>query len=553
MSQAWSGPRRLLVVAGLVALLHTLVLSLGTPPAAAHATLLSTDPAEGEVVAEAPDEVTFTFDEPVSLTASGIRAFDAAGEPVSVEASSTDEVVSADLPEGLDDGTYVVTYRVVSADGHPIAGSLTFSIGAPSETVVPPSGAAVADPSRSTKSAVGVVQGLGYLGLLLAVGLMVFRGWVLGSARVPVAARDVLTRVHWGATGLAILAWAAAVPLAGAYQQGLGLGGAATGDAIDLSLVGDDVVVLGLVASGLVLGLLATTRARDFATLGAALAAAAPAVVGHTRAYEPTGLLIVTDLLHVTAGAVWLGGLVGLVIVLRSLAGRGRDVAEVLARFSMIAASALGLLAVSGTLLGWRIIGSWSGLFGTTYGRLLLVKVGVAGVVAAVAAWNRFRLVPAARSAVGHAGLHRAADDVRRAVRIEALLLVAVLGLTGFLTNEPPRQDPSAPETARSRVGSAPLGDYQALVTVDPGARGPNTLLVQIQDQAGEPLDVFAAPEVSIRNDTVDLGALELAPVGAGTYTAPVVFPSSGAWEAQVSLRESEFDNPVAIVELEVE
>jgi copper transport protein len=264
-------------------------------------------------------------------------------------------------------------------------------------------------------------------------------------------------------------------------------------------------------------------------------------------------LLIVTDVLHLAAGATWLGGLVGLALTLPSLAGRTRDAAEVLARFSGVAAGVLGLLVVSGALLGWRIIGSWSGLFGTTYGRLLMVKVGIVALVAGVAWWNRARLLPRARDAVGHTELQRAADGVRRAVRVEALLIVAVLGVTGFLTNQSPRDEPTAAAPAPNRVESVPIGDYKVLITLDPGTRGPNTLALQIQDQAGEPLDLFAAPDVSVSNDSVDLGSLVLSPVGAGTYTAPVVFPASGAWEAQVSLRETEFDNPVSIVELNVD
>jgi copper transport protein len=547
--QAGPGPRRLYVVAGLAALLTALLLAAGAAPASAHATLISTDPAEGEVLAETPDVVTFTFDEPVSLTDESIRVFDAAGEPVDADAGSSGEVVTADLPDELADGTYVVTYRLVSADGHPIAGSLTFSIGAPSETVVPPD--VSADPTRSMKTAVGVVQGIGYLGLLLAAGLVVFQCWILGGARISDAARDLLTRVHWAATGLAVLAWAAAVPLAGAYQQGFGLRGAIEADAIDLSLVGDDLVVLGLVTVGLALGLLAP-RARDFATLGAALAISAPSVVGHTRAFEPVPLLMATDVLHVAAGAVWFGGLTGLALTLPSLAGRSREAAAVVARFSAVGAFVLGLLVVSGALLGWRIIGSWSALFGETYGRLLLIKVAIVALVGAVAAWNRYRLVPRTRDAVGHADLQAAAAGVRRAVRVEGLLIVAVLGMTGFLTNQPPRDDPSSAASAESRVESAPVGDFQALVTLAPGSRGPNTLMLQIQDRAGEPLDLYAAPEVSVQSSTVDLGSVDLVPVGAGTYSASVVFPSPGTWEVAVSLRATEFDNPVAVVEVEV-
>lgn len=547
MNASWSGPRRLLVVAGATL---ALLLGVGTSPASAHATLISTDPAEGEVVPQTPDVVTLTFDEPVSLTAQGIRVFDAQGEPVPADASSADAVVTADLPDELSDGTYVVTYRLVSADGHPIAGSLTFSVGAPSESVVPPD--VDAGPTGPMKAALGIVQALGYLGLLLAAGLVVFQCWILGGARVSTAARDLLTRVHRAAAGLSVVAWAAAVPLAGAYQQGLGLSGAVDADALDLGLVGDDLVVLAMVTVGAVAGLFAR-RWRVAATLGAALAVVAPSIAGHTRAFEPVPLLVATDVLHVAAGAAWLGGLVGLALTMPSLARRARDAAEVLARFSGVAAGSLGLLVVCGSLLGWRIIGSWSALLGTTYGRLLVVKIAVVALVAGVALWNRLRLVPRVRDAVGHPEVQRAAALVRRAVRVEAVLVVAVLGVTGFLTNQPPRDAPSAAAAAPSRVDSAPVGDYQALITLDPGTRGPNTLALQIQDRAGEPLDLFAAPQVSIGNGTLDLGELVLEPVAAGTYTADVLFPSSGTWEAQVSLRESEFDNPVAIVELDVD
>ncbi len=551
MSSARSGSRRLLVVAGLVALLHVLALSAAAAPASAHASLVSTDPPEGAVLDQAPDVVTFTFDERVSLTDQGLLVFDARGEPIEAEASAVDLVVTADLIGNLDDGTYVVTYRVVSADGHPIAGSLTFSIGAASKTVVAPD-VATADASGPMKAVVGIVQALGYVGLLIAAGLVVFQCWVLGGARFSPAVRGLIVRVHRAATGLALVAWAAAVPLDGAYQQGLGFSGAVRAEAIDLALVGDNLVVLGLISVGLVLGLLAP-RARDFATLGAALAIAAPAVIGHTRAYEPVALLVVTDGLHLAAGATWLGGLVGLVLTLPSLAGRAGDAAEVLTRFSGVAAGVLGLLVVSGTLLAWRIIGSWSGLVGTTYGRLLIIKLCVVAVAVAVALWNRTRLLPRARDAVGHAETQRAAGVVRRAVRLEAVLLVAVLGVTGFLTNQSPGVEPAAAVSAPGRVEQGRVGEYQALITLDPGTRGPNTLALQIQDRAGEPLDLFAAPEVSINSSSVDLGSLVLSPVGAGTYTASVVFPASGQWQAQVSLRASEFDNPVTIVELDVQ
>jgi copper transport protein len=527
-----------------------LALVLGASPAAAHATLVSSDPAEGEVLAEAPDVVTFTYDESVSLTGDSIKVFDAAGEPVEADASGEGEVIEVDLPDELADGTYVVAWRVVSADGHPISGSLTFSVGAPSENVVPPQ--VDAGPRAGTKADLGIAQALMYAGLLMAAGLALFRAWGLGAVRVPPEALDRLRRVQRAATWVAVLAAALVVPLSGSYQQGLGMAGLADPAAYDLTLVGDDVQALVLVALGLVVALLVRDQPAT-ATIGVGAALLAPPLVGHTRAFEPVPLLLVTDALHLVAGAVWLGGLVGLAVALPALRGRRPDAVAVISRFSTAAAGVLALLVASGSVMGWRILGSWDALFGTTYGLLLIVKVGIALVVVGIAAFNRFRLLPRVSGAVGHDAGVAAAVLVRRTVLAEATLLLAIIGVTGFLVNQPPREQPEAAAPAAGRVEVAVVDDYRVLATLTPGERGRNTLTVQLQDQGGEPVDTFAAPEVSVASDSVDLGVVPVVPTGAGTYAAEAVIPASGAWRVQVSLRATKFDNPVVTLSFDVE
>jgi copper transport protein len=529
--------------------LAVLALLLAAPPAAAHATLVSTDPAEGEVVAETPDVVTFTYDEPVSLTDGSIQVFDAAGEPVDSSATSEDEIVTADLPDELAAGTYVVAWRVVSADGHPISGSLTFSIGAASETVVPPQ--VDSESTAGTKADLGIAQGLGYAGLLVAAGLVVFCAWMVGDVRLAPQTLARLRRTQCWASGVAVGAAALGVPLAGAYQQGLGMEGLTDSAAYDLSLVGDDVLVLVLQAVGLLAALLLRER-RVWATAAVAVAVWSPALVGHTKAFEPVPLLVVTDALHLSAGAIWLGGLVGLALTLPAIRGRRRDAVAVVARFSTVAAGVLALLAATGTVMGWRIIGSWDGLFGTTYGRLLMVKVGIAVVVVGIAAWNRWRLLPRMSGAVGHDDGVTATGLVRRTVVAEACLLFAVIGVTGFLVNQPPREQPEVAAPAPGRVESAAVENLRVLATMTPRERGPNTVTVQIQDQAGDPVDTFAAPEISVASDAVDLGIVPAVPVGAGTYSAEVTVPAPGTWRVQVSLRATEFDNPVVTLSFEV-
>lgn len=535
-------------------LLAGLLVGSAAAPASAHATLVSTDPAEGAVVPEAPDQVTFTFSEPISLAGDSLQAYDAAGEPVDIDASARDEKVTADLPDELADGTYVVVWRVVSSDGHPVAGSLTFHVGAPSETVVPPRDVPATDDS-TMRGVASVVQALSYVALLLAGGLTLFLSWTVRGVRVQDAVRRRLLRIQRGSAIAAIVVAAVAVVVSGAYQRGAGAGGLLEPSSLDPQLVGDDLTVLVLQAIGLGLAVVMAGRATPSLAgdLGAGLAVWSPALVGHTRAYEPVSLLVLTDALHLSAGAVWLGGLVGLAVALPSLAGRERESALLLSRFSTVAAALLAVLAGAGVLLGWRILGSWSGLVDTTYGRLLQVKVGIALVVGVVAAFNRYRLLP--RVADGpHEARRRATYAVRRVVVLEAALLVGLLGVTGFLVEQPPRAESAAlPAAPASAVARAVVGDLQVLAVLDPSPGRQRRLLVQVQDLSGEPVDLRERPEVSLRTTDVDLGTVPVTPTGAGTFLATVTFPKPGEWEVQVSLRIDEFENPVTTLTVDVD
>ncbi|WGX98521.1 copper resistance CopC/CopD family protein [Nocardioides sp. L-11A] len=540
----------------LMAVLAAVLTVLGTAgPASAHATLVSTDPAEGAVLPEAPSSVTFTFDEPVQLVPDGLLAFDAQGKRVDIDPSAKGPEVTGRLPDELADGTYVVTWRAVSADGHPIAGSLTFHVGAPSPKVVAPE-TGPAD-AGAVPTVQGIVQGLDYAALLLAGGLAVFLSWTARGVRLSGQVRRRLVRVLRGSALVAVLAAAAAVPLAGAYQLGSGLGGVLDPSSFDPGLVQDDLQVLALQVAGLGVAAWAAGQGRSslVVDLVTALAVWSPALVGHTRAYEPSMLLVVTDALHLSAGAVWLGGLAGLVLTLPSIAGRPKDAAHLLTRFSALAAGLLAAMALTGVLLGWRIVGSWTRLVEETYGRLLLVKVAVVLVVVAIAAYNRFRLVPRVGRDGGHDERRRATGLVRRTVLAEAMLLVVVLGVTGFLTQKPPGgTTPGQAPTADTGVVTGVAGDdLKVLAVLDPGPGLQRTLILQVQNLAGDPLDLYDAPAVALRSPRVGLGEVPVVPSGSGTYTAEVVFPHAGAWKLQVSIRVDAFTSPVTTVDLEVD
>lgn len=544
-----------------LALLFVLVAALvlgGAGPASAHATLVESDPAEGAVLTAPPEVVRLGFSEAVAEVPEGVAVFDAEGHQVASSAEVAGAGLEVSLDEEVGDGTLVVVWRVLSEDGHPVGGSLSFSVGAPSPEVVPPPELPAGEPTVPT--ALSAVRVVGYVGLLLSVGLVGFALVLLPAGSPAPHGRRRLVRTARVAAGVAALAWTAAVPLSAVYQLGGGAGSLADGATWGALPVSEYVVLAAVVLGApLAAGLLADgTPDRRRATLSlaaAALAVGAPALTGHTRAASPEVLVVAADVLHLLAGSVWLGGLVGLALVLPELAGRGEEGAALLARFSGAAAGVLAALVATGTVLAWRVLGSWGGLVDTTYGQLLLAKIATVLVVVALAVWNRFGLLPLLRRAARRRDRRSAAGRVVGATVAEASVIVVVLLLTGVLVDRSPEGEPddSVPAWATGTgVHTATLGDIEVTATIAPHATGPNTLTLELRDGDGAPTEGLEAPRARLSGPDVDLGSIPLEAALAGTYTAQVVLPVAGTWELQVSLRTSEFDNPVATLEFPV-
>ncbi|MDO9456452.1 copper resistance protein CopC [Nocardioides sp.] len=533
----------------LVLVVVALVLGLA-PPASAHASVVSTDPAAGAVLADAPERVRFTFSEPVATVPDGVKVYDAAGELVASSATADGVELAIALEGEVGDGTLIVTYRIVSKDGHPVSGSLIFSVGAPSPTVEEPPRDDAA--STAVPRTLSLVRFVGYVGLFLGAGLLWFAVLFLPSDRAADTSRR---RVVLGARlggGVALVGWLLALPVTASYQ----VGGGVTWSALAATeYVVAAAVAVGLVVALVLLGSGAPGRRRGWVALAAAVVATtAPALTGHTRAATPEVLAVAADLVHLLAGSVWLGGLVGLGLVLADLSGRGTMAGEVLARFSGVAAGILAVLVVTGSLLAWRVLGSWSGLVDTTYGKLLLVKIGAALVVIAIAAFNRFRLLPRLQAAAHRKDRRAGAGLVVRSVVAESAVLVVVLLLTGFLVDRNPEGDPvvQASATARPTSRTAQLDAIEVRATLGRQTPGPTSVTLELLDPAGEPTEGYAAPQATFASDDVDLGEVPLRNIGPGVYTAEVVVPAPGDWRLKVVLPTSEVDVPTSTLEFDV-
>lgn len=125
------------MTAGCIVVGAAAALIAGAPAAYAHDRLLSSDPAEGAVLNQAPTQAVLTFSADVEEVGTVVELQDDAGQAV---AASTSTVQGADvttaLPGDLQGGDYTLVYRVTSSDGHPISGQVTFALSA--DTAAPP-------------------------------------------------------------------------------------------------------------------------------------------------------------------------------------------------------------------------------------------------------------------------------------------------------------------------------------------------------------------------------------------------------------------------------
>jgi copper transport protein len=569
-------------------------------PAAAHATLVSTDPGEGARVPTAPRKVTLRFDEAVSLGAGYAKVLGSGGERVDTGAASVaGSALTIPLRGDLPDGGYLVTYRVVSGDSHPIGGAYSFVIG--NGSLVSATAAAGEGKGDPVVTAVlPLVRGLGFAGLALAIGIPVLALVCWPGAWASPRLRALST---WGAGMVAVTAVLSFL-LQGPYAAGAGLGSIADGSLLGATLASSAgrLMLLRAVLAVAVAAVLAPAwrgarRPSDlgmvgFAVLGSALAATV-AAVGHAAAGTLPALAIPVTTVHVAAMAVWLGGLAGLAAALLQPSTPPGALAAALPRFSRLAFGSVVALVVSGILQAVREIGSPAALVSTTYGWLLVAKLVLVLVVLAAAGVSRVwvqqhlgapRARPGAlRRVSAHAFAGGAGPDeappepvetaavlrasaqaaaaagelpgFRRSVLVELAVAVVVLGVSAVLVATPPARAAVARpvDTTLTLQGSAgPSGTVQ--VSLVPARPGANSLHLYLFDDKGQ-LTQPAGLTVTLTEREQQIGPITvpLLPAGPGHFIdGGMTIPRAGTWTLTVVVRLDEFTATTATTDFPV-
>lgn len=453
-----------------------------TPPVA-HVELRSSSPAAEAAVDRSVDEIVLAFTGPVQAELSRIEIMGPGDEPVAVgevESLGPDarDRIRAPVFGPLEPGRYDVIWRTAALDGHVVVGSFSFQVEEtpPDPAPVPPlepqeeePPAPEPEPAVAERRALPDGTGTRWLHLL---GLTLFLGAVASRYGVlPLVARNDafpelrlrLRTGFWRAGWIGIILLVLALPLR-FYHQFWGGGAEWTAGEIGSFLFGTAwgagwFLHLGVAALGVAGLLLAAPQGRSdrgWTVLGAAalLLPLVPALQGHAWGVEGLrGVAVASLYLHVVGVGIWLGGLVLLLVVGLGAVraeGRARTAAEggieegaseaaanphpplavVVNAFSRMALPAVALFLVTGAVNAWIHTGGSLGVYlGTTYGRTLLLKLGLVAVVLALGFYN-WRKVRPALADHPDAGMVRIPASVEAVVGILVLLITAVLVAT---------------------------------------------------------------------------------------------------------------------------
>ena len=540
-------------------------------PVAAHATLQSSTPGNDEVVSTAPPEVSLVFDEGVTVQPDSVSVIDPDGKEVSA-GSPTQSGGNTRVRQRIDGGrtgTYTVSYRFLSDDGHVIDGSYLFHVGQRT-------GSAADLPSEGGSDALRVLNAFGrwiaLSGALLVGGVLAVVWFVdrrpsdavgsdavgsdavgsdavgsdalgsdaLGSdQRAPdepevaegdgeqaaaggwrqelPTARFLLlpgaASVLFGA-GLSLLASAADLA-GGSIASGPG----AVGDFVTASWPGSVAGLRVLVALILLLAVAGTWMLRRAPWLAAVCALAAmllPSVGGHAWTTSPRWVGVSVDAVHVLSAAAWAGGLA--VIVLSWDGTRDRVL-----RFSRMALVAAPLTIATGLLNTWLQSQSISAVTDTAHGRLAMAKLLGALAMVALGSVHRRRLADAARWSAA----------VLSSYRVEALIGLSVVAVTAVLVGTPPGRDVERGSEPLELVSQA--GRVTVSMDVDPGVAGPNDIHLNYKALDGSLASVDAA-ELVVSTGKIAPRTVTVTPVSANHGVANDVQLTSGDWTFHLTI-----------------
>ena len=483
-------------ISTLIRLLAVLVTIGVSQTAFAHAVLLGSTPKAGEMLADSPKELTLNFNEEVGPIF--FKVLDKTGKEVGKPGEIRPDGNNLHLPlgEALANGTYVLTYRVISADTHPVGTTFGFSVGEPMADMSQMSQSA-AESSTPWTYAVAANRWVLYATMLLAAGSALF------TLLIPTPAGVGAATFSLGRTSaiIASVAYLLAIGIGGAEML---MGGATALLSVDAWSrgVGSTLTPSAIIGVPAMLVLIyafgqgADKPKTGALTVGAVAAIGSFLVTGHAATAAPVWLMATVVAIHLFGASFWFGALYPLFKTAGTTDATQAGV--VMTKFSVWAMFSVGLIILSGLAISFVQVESPSKLLGNAYGAGLVRKLVLVAIILGLAAYNKLVLTPALEK-----GDATASHRIRRTIRIEIVVYVLILGAAMSLTlTTPPRaiMAPGAGGMAMMNEGfkaTVQANGYTVDLDITPAKAGENMIMATIKDKDGQVISTLADLEIT--------------------------------------------------------
>ena len=500
-----------------------ILMSFGPSSASAHSILESSFPTASSLLAESPREVKLDFNEHVEATLGNIELFDQKQHAIkigkAVRSRADLSVVTAKIPS-LHDGVYVVVWRVVSADGHPVSGAFPFEIGTSSSGTADELLQKVVNGVRATSDLGNPLAAMRFLAFLAVIVLLGSLSLVGKSDIVVSPAAQKIARTS--IVGLILSSFAILL------LQGPFVSGRSWGAISDIAVLSDVVttrlgvwLLMRILCGALwgVLFVLAGSYGRPWwrrSTLVlSVLTLLSFASSGHPSAGTFPAVFVTLDVVHFAAISVWVGALVAMVYFSRSV-----NTEEVARTFSRRATWAMPLTIVTGVVQALHLTGGLGGIFDSEYGKLLAAKSLAVIVIVLLGASARKKL-----SETGSA-------SIAKVIRTESAIVVVVLALTALMVAK-------APEAVSTRIPSSfsaalTQGNVFTELQVVPAVVGPAEVHVILTPPGGTltpVVNVQVRFELPSRN--IPPIPVTMIPIGPNHWSGVIQFPYAGKWDME--------------------
>jgi copper transport protein len=541
-----------------------------------HATLLRTVPPANSRLEQRPPRVELYFNEGIEEIFNGVSVLNRNGLPVNsgqATLSRNRQELSVSLKDNIPNGIYTVSWRATSSDGHQIGGNFGFSVGEEfqaSGMVAGPSDEGENWPSFS----MALTRWLNFLALMVFVGGFAFGAFILvplikhSELEIPA---EVLTALRKPFLRFFLWSWVVVLVTAlfnllfkAAAMADTPLLGAASGDILTAVISSSQygrMWALGMVVtlvSGIVFWLYRSiwTAPQDISKsalllyLGTALGAVLFFTVsnsGHAAAVtEWRAVALGSDVLHLMATAIWVGGLIYLVLFMRSLSTaepplRAQVLGEVVPRFSRMAQFCILIIVLTGAYTTWIHIPSWSSFVTTWYGWTLLTKILLVLPLLAIGAVNLLVIKPQLGKSLlkkGEEALEATLGVLQRfrpLVQAEVVLGVVILLVVTVLTN----LSPAATATSGGPTLVSNRTDFDITLQIEPNQIGHNKVQIRVKDQEGDSVDLEnVLLDVMMTDMDMPWQRLEAILQEDGSYHTEAVLGMAGNWRVNVRVME---------------